>query len=513
MTEGKVESASQLLAGGMAPKNVAHTLGVPVLTPLSPASRRRAPSCMRHPLHEDRVAGSSHHWIARFKTATVVVAALALLAGCASYHPRPLSEVRAPQALSPLEKEGLVKDAATLSHPRLPPVKVDFSKPLTGRELGVVAVLVNPDLKALRAQEQVAVAQVFAAGLLPDPELAASLAFPTSKEPGLVNGYSIGVNWLIAALVTRPKDVQIAQAAAAQLHWDVAWTEWLVANQARLLAQRIMYLVQRQAVAEQAARSEKQVLDTLRQRVAEHAVTEEALGLHLSGYMKAQGLAFALSREAESARQELNRVLGIPPDERLPLATAPAARPPREDSKDLFTQAERERLDLIALRAGYASQEARVYRAVLGQYPRVTLGLVTARDPEAVRTRGVSVSLDVPLLNRNRGAIAVTDATREQLYQEYISRLHQTRADIAALVAELTLIEQERSALDAQLPALIQSERRLAAGLARGYVSVLSYVTVRTAVLDQQLQSLSLAQAAAEREVALDIAVGTPWTL
>ncbi len=507
-----MESANQLLAGGVAPKNVAHSLSVPVLTPLSSASCRRAPSCARHLLHEDRVVGSSRNWIVRFKTATIFVAALALLAGCASYHPHPLSEAQAPQALSPLEKESLVKDATTLLHPRLPPVKLDFSKPLTSRELGIVAVLVNPDLKALRAQEQVAAAQVFAAGLLPDPELTASLAFPTSKEPGLVNGYSIGVNWLIAALVTRPKDIQIAQAAAAQLRWDVAWNEWLVANQARLLAQRITYLDQRQAVAEQATRSEKQVLDTLRQRVAEHAVTEAALGLHLSSYMKAQGLAFALSREAESARHELNRVLGIPPDERLSLATAPAVHLLREDAKDLFTQAERERLDLIALRAGYASQEARVYRAVLGQYPRVTLGLETARDPEAIRTHGVRISLDIPLLNRNRGEIAVTDATREQLYQEYISRLHQTRADIAALVAELALIEQERSALDTQLPALIQSERRLGAGLARGYVSVLSYVTVRTAVLDQQLQSLSLAQAAAEREVALDVAVGAPWT-
>jgi hypothetical protein len=71
------------------------------------------------------------------------------------------------------DRSELVRAAGELNHPGVPPVALDFSKPLTGAEIAAIAVLANPDLRALRTQQRVADAQVFASGLLPDPQLSA----------------------------------------------------------------------------------------------------------------------------------------------------------------------------------------------------------------------------------------------------------------------------------------------------------------------------------------------------
>lgn len=399
-------------------------------------------------------------------------------------------------------------------HPRLAPIALDFSKPLAPRALAVIAVLVNPDLQALRAREAVASAQVFAAGLLPDPHLSGGVDHPIGAPggvAGLVNAYNVALEWAVSSLITRPANARIARETAEQVRLDVAWHEWLVANQARLLARRVSYLEQRQAVADQAARTAGEILDVTRRALRRGDTTIDRLGLREVAYLDATDRALALARQGDKARHDLNGVLGLPPAERVAIAAARVPlRAPAASGEQLFASARRERLDLAALRAGYGAQEARVRAAVLGQYPRFGLGLGTARDTSAVMTLGVSVSIDLPILNRNRGAIAVAEATRGQLYREYAARLHATRAEIATLVADLRRIAAEHAALDRELPELRAAAKRLRDAAARGDVLLSTYEAVRSSLLDKELTALALEQAAAEQQVALDIAAGGP---
>ncbi len=443
----------------------------------------------------------------------LIVALAGVLPGCATYHPKPLDEARLSETLEPQSAKELAREAARFVHPRLAPITLDLSKPLTGEELGVIAVLVSPELKALRRQEQVAQAQVFAAGLLPDPVLSGGLDSPIGAPPvvsGLVNAYNVGLNLAIAALATRPADLRIARADAERVRYDVAWQEWLVANQARLLARRIGLLERQVGVAERSARIAGHLLDLTRQNLERGDATIEQFGLREVAYLDARDRALALAGQVERARQDLNRVLGLPPGETVALADVNVSLTPPTDAAALFSQARRERLDLAALGAGYASQEARVYRTVLGQYPSFGLGVSRARDTGAIVTQGFHVSLDIPLFNRNRGAIAVAEATRDQLYQEYIARLHKTRADIATLVAELQRVVQQHAALSRELPDLGRAEEALRKAVEDGDVTLVSYETVRAARLDKELTLLSLKQAAAEGQVALQLAVGAP---
>ena len=147
---------------------------------------------------------------------------------------------------------------------------------------------------------------------------------------------------------------------------------------------------------------------------------------------------------------------------------------------------------------------------MLGQYPRIVLTLNRARDTSRVNTFGPAVSLDLPLWNRNRGAIRVAAADRRRLRAEYAARLHQTRADIAALVAALERDERSRVALAAQAPDLERIASAYADAAARGDVTAPVAEAARLAATDRTLALLAAEQACAEERIGLVLAVGRP---
>lgn len=441
----------------------------------------------------------------------VLLLATLMFGACASYTPRPLDAADVIAPLASPDHAALVRQATQLLHPRLPPLALDFAKPLDADEVAVIAVIANPDLRNLRAQQHVADAQVFAAGLLPDPQL--SLGFDSVLAPtgqGLSSALTGGLTLdLLGALATRRVDHEVARAAAEQVRLDIAWQEWTIAGQAKLLALRLPY----QRLAAQLSRAAASAAEVGLQRTLTAAARGDLKGDEVEARRiaaaDASASALLAERAADTTRLELNRLLGMPPAKSLMLADAPAL--PAWISPDpvaLFNAARSARLDLQALAAGYDSQEAALHRAVLGQYPRLAIMLTGARDTGKVKTFGPAVTLDLPLWNRNRGAIATADANRERLRSEYSARLHQTRADIAALIEGLKRDELSRTALASQLPDI----ERIAAGLesaaARGDVTLPLAESARAGARDKRLAFLALVQACAEQRLALALAVG-----
>ncbi|MGH8456429.1 MAG: TolC family protein [Stenotrophobium sp.] len=430
------------------------------------------------------------------------------LAGCVSYAPLPLSGGDVDAALRSPDRDALQRAAAQLQHPRLAPITLDFGKPLTPDELAVIAVIASPDLKALRTQEGVAQAQVFAAGLLPDPQLSLGLDHPIT--PGYTNAYTAGLGLDLGALFVRGKTVDAAKAAAQRVRLDIAWQEWLTAGQARLLAVRIAGLQQ----SVQLTQDSRQIADTALVRALTAAnggdLKADEVELRRIAAADADDRALAAARDLAAARQDLNRLLGLKPTDTLNLAAvAPVADAPL-DAAALFDQARQDRLDLQAFAAGYQSQEIAVRRAVLGQYPRLTLTLNRARDTSGVNAFGPAISLDLPLWNRNRGAIRVAEADRARLLAEYEARLHNTRADIYALVDGIARAQAQQAQLAAQLPALRRIAANFAEAARRGDVTAPAAEAARASLLDKQLMLAQLEQSIAGQQVALSLSVGAP---
>ncbi|MBN9464929.1 TolC family protein [Brevundimonas sp.] len=441
----------------------------------------------------------------RTRAPVVLVGALAtaLLSGCATYQSAPLPD--APRA-DPSATD-LAAAAAGLDHPRLPPLDIDFAEPLSPDQLGVIAVIASPELRAQRARLGVAEAQVFDAGLLPDPQFSFSLDRPVSGM-GLVDALAAGLGMDTSSFLARPLRQRGAGAGRDQVRLEIAWQEWQAAGQARLLAARILGLEQGADLARAAATAADDALDRTLRAVARGDLSANDLEARRISAADAGDRARVAERDLQAARLDLNAALGLSPETRIRLASPPSLPRAVPEATPLVLSAYSRRLDLAALRRGYEGQDADLRLALLQQYPRLNLSLNAARDTGAVRTNGIAVGFDLPLWNRNRGAIGIQTATRAQLRAEYEARLFATRSEITSLVAAYRLGLDQRDALAAQVGPLRQTVEAFERAGARGDIARITAETARQALTDKAIALVALDQALAEQWVALELASG-----
>ncbi|WP_066817285.1 TolC family protein [Sphingomonas mali] len=429
--------------------------------------------------------------------------ALLLLAGCASYTPRPLATTPSDSDIAALSR-----DAATIDRPYLKPANVDLAAPLDDNALAVIAVLNNPDLKAMRTKAGVADAQVFSARLLPDPTFSLGLGgILSGPDPfsEIASGLGLDLNALRTGKVRR----QAAEAQAKQVRLDLAWAEWQTAGQARLQAVRIRRL---QGAIDllriDDAEAQSLLARNLRAAARGDVASTSVEAVRTDAVATADKLRTA-EHDLDAARLELVKLLGLPPETQLRLAPsvddAPALDPAR-----LTQIALNNRLDLQALRAGYDAQEAAVHKAILDQFPSLALNLNFTRDTGGNNILGPTVDFTLPVWNRNRGGIAVERATREQLKAEYDARLFQTRADIAAAASAVSLARRQRDAVRAQLPELDRLARVSRAAAARGDVSRATAETAEGALRDKRVELATADQTIDEAMIALELLTGVP---
>lgn len=448
-------------------------------------------------------------WRSKPQLSRLIVTLALLTSSCATYRPVPLD---APSAsLSGPTLALLTPDAATINRPFLRPIAIDLSRPFTPDAIAVLAVAGNPDLVALRLRADVADAQVFAAGLLPDPTFSLGadkiLSGPDAALNilGLTGGLGVNLSQLRTRAVARAK----ARAEARRVRLDLAWAEWQTAGKARVQAVRIVALERLARLAKESRDSAETILSrTLRAAGRGDILPDQLQGARVAAFDAADRLRVA-DRDLATARVELVRLLGLPPDVMLRLAVPPIPSAPPA-TPVLYEIAWRNRTDLQALRAGYAAQEATVRKAVLDQFPNLDLSINGARDTAGNVTLGPSVSLTLPIWNRNRGVIRVEQATRAALKAEYGARLFQVRAEIAAAVETARVLRLQRQAILRDLPALERFAAANRAAARRGDLAENTAVTAEQALRDKQLLLAQIERDLAEQMIALELLTGTP---
>jgi outer membrane protein TolC len=422
--------------------------------------------------------------------------------GCTHYTAEPLTDAPAMLA-EPVG--GLIRsyDPAFGPSNRM----IDLSRPLSEDAIAAIAVMANPDLKALRARNGVNDAQVFSAGLLPDPSFSLGIdpiLSGTDPVAGLAGALGLDLN----ALRTRRAGRQQAEAQQRQARMDLAWAEWQTAGQARLQAVRIAALDAQRAVAQDSLASADHLLARYAAAAGRGDISADALQGSRLAAVDARQVARQAEKDLAAARLELNRLLGLPPSMQLRLAaTAPSTQSP--DAEHLFALAERDRSDLRALREGYAAQEAALRKAILDQFPTLDLTINGGRDTGRNVTLGPAIGFTLPLWNRNRGGIAIEKATRIALKAEYEVRLFQTRAEIAAAVTALIIAARQYAELEsgmAEATRLAEASRRAAS---RGDLPDATARAAEQMVRDRRLLRLHSAQDMAEQTIALELLTGT----
>ena len=445
----------------------------------------------------------------RLRCLTLALVA-ASLGGCRRYEALPLGAKAKASALAQPDLARVEVQAKTLRHPILKPLRVDFRDGLSPEEAAVVAVLANPDLRALRDQRGVAAAQLLDAGLLPDPILSHTQDVPTGNNgPGFVTARTTQLSLDLTGMLTRGLRRRAARSRQRAVNLEVAWAEWQVAEAANLSVQRIRSLETLAKLAEEAANllaDNRQAIEQSGQ-AGDAAISEVASAR--TAFDLGQRNALVLGQLRDHERQSLNGLLGFAPDTQVlverPQRMQSASQLPSE--QDLVAGLD-QRLDLVALQQGYESQDANLRLAVWSQFPNIGLTFSHASDTSNVWTQGFGVAFSLPIFNRGQGAVAVAESTRQQLYDQYRARLFHARQDLAQIFADLKTVTRLIESAQGALPALVSQSKASEVAFEQGSLDLVSRNLTHLALLSQRGSLAGLQLAQDELRVALEIAAG-----
>ena len=434
---------------------------------------------------------------------------LAILAGCQGAPSAPLSAAALEDALAPPAWESLRVRANAIRHPILRSVPFDERDGLSPDEAAVLAVLMNPSLRAIRDQRGIASAQSIQAGILPNPALSAGASFAV-HAPDELPGYDLGLSWEVSSLVAVQAKSESAKAQAASVELDVAWKEWEAAQAAKIAVFRCASLDAELAEARKVEERFAKGLDMVRKAAEERLKTTLDLAAAEAALQEARAAVLELEQDLRRQRLLLNRALGLPPEARVRLQAgirfpSTLALP---SARELESGLEERRLDLMALKRGIESQEATVRATVLSGFPRIELGVGYARDPGGFHAVGPSLFVDLPLFDRNHGAVAAESATRQKLLDEFVQRLFEARNDVATALADAESLSRRIACAEEAVPTLERLVKVCADALPEGQVDVLSCYGAQNDLAKKVIEIWKLKQELVERRAELELASG-----
>jgi outer membrane protein TolC len=422
------------------------------------------------------------------------------MAGCATYRPLQLDD----KVALATSVSHLTVDRRILPFHFLSEHEFDPSDGLDMTEVSMLAVANNPNLKLARDEAGIAHAQAFAAGLLPDPQVNFSKDFPRQNATGVTSAFNASLGYDLGSLVTHAAGSSASQSESQKTDLNLLWQEWQVVAQARLLFSRTIaqerllhWLTENRDLLSGQYAKAKAALD-------EGDITSDVAGSALSVWQDAIKQINDLERQQLQTRHDLNALLGLAPETELKLVAdeVPGA-PDVKEVEQALADLPKRRPDLLALKAGYAAQDARYRQAILAQFPPFNLVVNRARDTAGLQTRGFALSLVLPLLNGNRGNIKIEEATRQRLHDEYQTRLDEAYAEVERLVADDNLIAAQLQTSEAGLHFVDQAANNAGQALTAGDLDENSYALFQASRIAKHIEVTNLQQALLENHIAL----------
>jgi cobalt-zinc-cadmium efflux system outer membrane protein len=380
-----------------------------------------------------------------------LASALSLLVGCATIRPHAgfpdveqLVAGRASQEIHWNQGDGADPEVAARTSALL-------ARELTPDSAVQIALLNNRNLQAVYEKLGIAAADLVQAGLPPNPIVSADVRFGI----GAGTGADIGLVQEFVRILQIPLRKRVAGAAFEAVKLEVAQAVLDVASQVKVAFYRLQGALEtlelRRTVSSAASLSAELAR---RQREAGNIAaldqaTEQALAEEAT-----IDLADA-ETEAQLAREELSRLLGLPAQEK-PWSIAPLlpGLPQQELAPDgLEALALNQRLDLAAARQG-GEVLARTIELTrfYGLFPEGGTGLASQREVEGgVWSLGPAIEVPVPIFDQRQAAVASQTAqlrqAREQLAALALAIRSEVRREGARLLAARRRAERYQKAL------------------------------------------------------------------
>lgn len=384
----------------------------------------------------------------------------AILAGCATYQPKPIDPAQLARryearSLTGAELRGYLE--RQLGHP------LAQWPPRWNREmLTLAADYYSPALSVARAQGATAKAGIAAAAARPNPVLQFPFEYITNHQ-GSGRPYTTGPALDLPFETAGKRADRIEQATflseAARL--NALGEAWKVRSRVRDALLGIFAATRRIALLQRKAALHEQILDMLRRRESAGAAAAPEVSRALLLLTWTQADLAAAQQGLLDARARLAAAIGLPAaaldavqfdfTEFGQAGSAPPAAAARRAA--IFGRA-----DLRAALAEYEASQAALQLEIAKQYPDIHIGIGYTYDAGANKLNLGLAGVTLPLLNRNRGAIAQAQARRaemaartEALQAGILNAVEHALARYRASLDALRLAQAERATAKKQM--------------------------------------------------------------
>lgn len=436
----------------------------------------------------------------------LTIGLLSQLTACTRYHEQPLDDQTGQYPnLESLLHEIKVQQGNAIGD------QIDLADGLNLTEISLISLFGNQDLRVQRAGLKIAQAQVFSTGLLPDPQLSLSLDRPTGNATGLVNAFVGNLAYDLIPLITRQARLSAQRKAAQETQLNLLWHEWQIIQQVRTLTVRYRLEQEKLMLLEEIQKRYQAHFQRSVRNLREGNISLGTNGTDLSALMDSLSQIYQLQQVHNQTGHGLRQLLGLQPNAEISIEELPdQASYDISELHDKLKHLSEVRPDLLALKAGYQSQESRLRAAILAQFPALLIGISQARDTGGIHTTGINIGLSLPLFSGNRGQIAIEQATREQLALEYQSRLAQATVEVDSLCDLQNILKHQQDNLSDYLPKLQSLVSRGRTAYDRGDIDALTFLNMESTMINKRLEQIDNEQNLWEIKIALQTLLALP---
>jgi outer membrane protein TolC len=365
-------------------------------------------------------------------------ALLLLAAGCAMYHPQPISPEKTAAAFDArsLAAAGLRTFLETNQVAVPGPDEVWSLKPLT-----LAAFYYQPALAEARAQLLVAQAAKITAGERPNPSVTVTPGY-NSQIPGTPSPWIVPVSFdlPIETVGKRGKRIAEAEHLAEAARWNLVGTVWQVRSQIRVALLQLYFARETEALLARQESAQSNVVRLLEGQLAVGAVSEFELSQARIALAATQLAWQDAAGKANQALVALAHALGLSTRalDGVKFSFAALNQFPRELTRpEVRRQALLNRADVRGALAEYAASQSALQLEVANQYPDLHLGPGYAWNSGSAGDNQweLGLTLTLPLLNHNQGPVAEAKAKRAQAAAHFLTVQADAVAEIDSALA------------------------------------------------------------------------------
>ena len=439
---------------------------------------------------------------------------IVLLAGCARFQPEPIS---ATQTAARFEQRSVTDEAlrqyTETNLQRVfqtwPPATWDLET------LTLAAFYFNPDLAVTRANYDSVAAGKITAAQRPNPTVSVSPVYNTTT--------AVPSPWLVTASLDVPIETAgkrgyrraQAQHLSDAARFGLATAAWEVRTQLRRALLELW--------AAQASESLLRMQQIAQESIVHLLEKEQAAGGISPAEVTRERIALEQTRlawlDAESRRAQtrvqLAGVIGLTPRalDDVTISFEVFDQPPPElPTVDARRRALYNRTDILGALAAYAANESVLQLEIAKQYPDVHLSPGYEFD-QGNNKWGVGLSMELPILNHNRGPIAEAEARRAESAAKFNALQARVFGEIEIALARS---ENARHKFAAAAGLVEQSQKQERATMAMFKAGEVSSQAVAAAKLEKATAALAQLDArmkAQQAVTALEAALQSPLEL